>query len=102
MLLGVGVLVAGVPWRTHRRRRKRVSVDRTIQAWPNITESIGPAGSRVLSAVVDLWGWRARLSLRAGQTLRTSWRTCLRSNQGSVLDGSGARRAQSGRIQAGS
>src|SRR6201999_235812 len=30
---------------------------------------IGLAGSRVLSAVVDVWGWRARMSLRAGQTV---------------------------------
>jgi S-DNA-T family DNA segregation ATPase FtsK/SpoIIIE len=67
--LGAAVLVGGVPWWTHRRRRMRVKVDRTIQAWPNVAESIGLAGSRVLSAVVDLWGWRARLSLRAGQTV---------------------------------
>lgn len=68
-LLGAAVIVAGLPWWTHRRRRVRVMVDRTIQAWPNIAESIGLAGSRVLSAVVDVWGWRARLSLRAGQTV---------------------------------
>lgn len=67
--LGAGVLVGGLPWWTHRRRRVRVKVDRTIQAWPNIAEAVGLAGSRVLSAVVDLWGWRARLSLRAGQTV---------------------------------
>ena len=67
--LGAAVLVAGLPWWTHRRRRVRVQVDRTIRAWPNIAESIGLAGSRVMSAVVDLWGWRARLSLRAGQTV---------------------------------
>jgi len=68
-LLGLAVLAAGLPWWTHRRRRMRVTVDRTIQAWPNIAEAIGLAGSRVLSAVVDLWGWRARLSLRPGQTV---------------------------------
>lgn len=67
--LGAAVIVAGLPWWTHRRRRVRVAVDRTIQAWPNIAEAVGLAGSRVLSAVVDLWGWRARLSLRAGQTV---------------------------------
>jgi DNA segregation ATPase FtsK/SpoIIIE, S-DNA-T family len=68
-LLVLGVLLGGLPWWTHRRRRMRVRVDRSIQAWPEIAEAIGLAGSRVLSAVVDLWGWRARCSLRAGQTV---------------------------------
>ena len=68
-LLALGVLAGGLPWWTHRRRRMRVRVDRSIQAWPEIAEAIGLAGSRVLSAVVDLWGWRARCSLRAGQTV---------------------------------
>ncbi len=68
-LLGVATLTAGVPWWAHRRRRARVRVDRTIRAWPEIAETIGLAGSRVQSAVVDLWGWRARLSLHSGQTV---------------------------------
>ena len=68
-LLGLAVLAAGLPWWTHRRRRMRVSVDRTIQAWPEIAEQVGLAGSRVLSAVVDVWGWRARIALRGGQTV---------------------------------
>jgi S-DNA-T family DNA segregation ATPase FtsK/SpoIIIE len=68
LLIGA-MLVCGVPWWAHRRRRARVRVDRTIQAWPDIAEQIGLAGSRVLSAVVDVWGWRARMTLRAGQTV---------------------------------
>src|SRR5439155_24006204 len=56
-------------WWAHRRRRARVRVDRTIQAWPDIAEAIGLAGSRALSAVVDVWGWRARMALRTGQTV---------------------------------
>jgi S-DNA-T family DNA segregation ATPase FtsK/SpoIIIE len=68
-LLGLAVLAAGVPWWTHRRRRMRVTVDRTIQAWPDIAEQVGLAGSHVLSAVVDVWGWRARIALRGGQTV---------------------------------
>jgi S-DNA-T family DNA segregation ATPase FtsK/SpoIIIE len=68
-ILIVGMLAAGVPWWAHRRRRARVRVDRTIQAWPDIAEQIGLAGSRVLSAVVDVWGWRARMTLHAGQTV---------------------------------
>jgi DNA segregation ATPase FtsK/SpoIIIE, S-DNA-T family len=67
--LAVATLALGVPWWSHRRRRARVRVDRTIQAWPDIAEAIGLAGSRVLSAVVDVWGWRARMTLRAGQTV---------------------------------
>lgn len=68
-LLGVLGIATALPWWTHRRRRMRVTVDRSIQAWPNIAEAVGLAGSRVMSAVVDLWGWRARLSLRPGQTV---------------------------------
>jgi S-DNA-T family DNA segregation ATPase FtsK/SpoIIIE len=68
-LLVVATLAAGVPWWTHRRRRARVTVDRTIQAWPDVAESIGLVGSRIVSAVVDVWGWRARVSLRRGQTV---------------------------------
>ena len=68
-VLGLLVLAGGLPWWTHRRRRMRVTVDRTIQAWPNIAEQVGLGGSRVLSAVVDVWGWRARIALRGGQTV---------------------------------
>lgn len=68
-VLAVMTVAAGVPWWTHRRRRVRVKVDRTIQAWPKVAEAVGLAGSRVLSAVVDLWGWRARMTLRPGQTV---------------------------------
>jgi DNA segregation ATPase FtsK/SpoIIIE, S-DNA-T family len=68
-LLLVATLAGGVPWWAHRRRRARVRVDRTIEAWPNIAEAIGLTGSRVMSAVVDVWGWRARMALRPGQTV---------------------------------
>jgi S-DNA-T family DNA segregation ATPase FtsK/SpoIIIE len=69
LLLLVATAAGGMPWWVHRRRRARVRVDRTIQAWPDLAEQIGLAGSRVLSAVVDVWGWRARMTLRAGQTV---------------------------------
>lgn len=68
-LLLVATLASGVPWWAHRRRRARVRVDRTIEAWPNIAEAIGLTGSRVMSAVVDVWGWHARMALRPGQTV---------------------------------
>src|SRR5262249_15472709 len=68
-LLLFGTLAAGSPWWVPRPRRARVKVDRPLAAWPDIAEAAGLAGSRVLSAVVDLWGWRARIRLRRGQTV---------------------------------
>ncbi|PRX98170.1 FtsK/SpoIIIE domain-containing protein [Allonocardiopsis opalescens] len=68
LLLLVGVVVSGLPWWRHRRRRARVHVERTIAAWPDLGETIGLPGSRMLSAVVDRWGWRARVALRRGQS----------------------------------
>jgi len=66
-VLVLGTLAAGIPWWGHRRRA-RVRVERTLDGWPRVAESIGLAGSRVLSAVVDRWGWRARIHLHRGQT----------------------------------
>ncbi|MCO5968264.1 FtsK/SpoIIIE domain-containing protein [Actinoallomurus soli] len=68
-LLVAATLICGAPWWSHRRRRSRVRIERTVNAWPDLAETIGLAGSRVLSAVVDLWGWRARLALKRGQTV---------------------------------
>jgi S-DNA-T family DNA segregation ATPase FtsK/SpoIIIE len=69
VLLIVGTVAGGLPWWAHRRRRAKVRVERTLDAWPDIAEAIGLPGSRVMSAVVDLWGWRARIGLRRGQTV---------------------------------
>ena len=69
MLILIGTLVLAVPWWTHRRRRLRVRVERKLAGWPEIAETVGLAGSRVLSAVVDVWGWRARFALARGQTI---------------------------------
>ena len=66
----VGTLAAGAPWWAHRRRRARVRVERAIEAWPQFADAVGLPGSRVASAVVDRWGWTARLALRRGQTAR--------------------------------
>jgi len=70
LLLVIGGLVSAVPWWAHRRRRARVRVERTLAVWPEIAEAVGLAGSRVLSAVVDVWGWRARFALARGQTIQ--------------------------------
>ncbi|WP_433375105.1 FtsK/SpoIIIE domain-containing protein [Actinoplanes sp. CA-142083] len=68
-VLVVAVVAFGVPWWVHRRRRARVRVDRVIHAWPDLADTIGLDGSRIMSAVVDTWGWRARMKLRPGQSV---------------------------------
>ena len=65
----IGALILSVPWWAHRRRRARVRVERKLQAWPDIAKAIGLAGSQVMSATVDVWGWRARFRLARGQTI---------------------------------
>jgi hypothetical protein len=67
--LALGAAILSVPWWAHRRRRARVRVERKLQAWPDIARAIGLAGSQVMSATVDVWGWRARVRLARGQTL---------------------------------
>ncbi|MEO3829105.1 hypothetical protein ABGB11_35620, partial [Actinomadura sp. B10D3] len=69
VLIGGGLMLA-VPWWVHRRRRAKVRVDRQIAAWPEIAKDVGLAGSRAQSAVVDVWGWRARFALARGQTIQ--------------------------------
>ncbi|AGL16094.1 FtsK/SpoIIIE domain-containing protein [Actinoplanes sp. N902-109] len=44
-------------------------MDRVISAWPDLAEAIGLAGSRIMSAVVDTWGWRALIKLRPSQSV---------------------------------
>jgi S-DNA-T family DNA segregation ATPase FtsK/SpoIIIE len=68
-LLVVGACVLGIPWWAHRRRRARVRVERILATWPEIAKFVGLAGSRVMSAVVDVWGWRAQFGLARGQTI---------------------------------
>jgi S-DNA-T family DNA segregation ATPase FtsK/SpoIIIE len=70
LALLIAGLVLAVPWWAHRRRRARVRVERTLAVWPEIAEAVGLAGSHVLSAVVDVWGWRARFALARGQTIQ--------------------------------
>lgn len=68
-VLGIGALILAIPWWAHRRRRAKVRVERTLAVWPDIAKAIGLSGSQVMSATVDLWGWRARLRLARGQTI---------------------------------
>jgi hypothetical protein len=67
--LAIGAAVLSVPWWAHRRRRAKVRVERALAAWPDIARAVGLAGSAVMSATVDVWGWRARLRLARGQTI---------------------------------
>ncbi len=67
--LAVGGLILAVPWWAHGRRRARVRVERKLEAWPVIAQAVGLAGSRVMEAVVDVWGWHARFGLARGQTI---------------------------------
>src|ERR1700722_1364651 len=67
--LGVGTFLLAVPCWTHRRRRARARVQRALSAWPDISKAIGLPGSKIQSASVDLWGWRARVKLARGQTI---------------------------------
>jgi S-DNA-T family DNA segregation ATPase FtsK/SpoIIIE len=67
--LAIGGTVLAVPWWAHRRRRARVRVERKLAAWPDIAHAVGLPGSEVMSAVVDVWGWRARFRLARGQTI---------------------------------
>jgi FtsK/SpoIIIE family len=69
LALAIGAVVLSVPWWAHRRRRARVRVERTLAAWPDIARAVGLAGSAVMSATVDVWGWRARFRLARGQTI---------------------------------
>jgi S-DNA-T family DNA segregation ATPase FtsK/SpoIIIE len=64
-----GGVVASVPWWANRRRRAKVRVERKLGAWPDISRAVGLTGSQVMSAAVDLWGWRARFRLARGQTI---------------------------------
>jgi hypothetical protein len=65
----IGALVSAIPWWAHRRRRAKVRVERKLDAWPEIAQAIGLAGSRIQSIVIDVWGWHARLALARGQTI---------------------------------
>jgi FtsK/SpoIIIE family len=44
-------------------------VDRKLESWPETARAVGLTGSQVMSALVDIWGWRSRLRLARGQTI---------------------------------
>lgn len=63
-------LLCALPWWVSHRRRAKVRLDRMLESWPEIAQAVGLAGSQVMSATVDVWGWRARFRLARGQTIR--------------------------------
>jgi len=65
----LGGSVVAVRWGALRRRRPRVRVERKLAAWPEIAQAVGLPGSQVMSALVDMWGWRSRIRLARGQTI---------------------------------
>ena len=58
-----------MPWWATAAAAPASAWNASSQAWPDIARAVGLAGSQVMSAVVDLWGWRARLRLARGQTI---------------------------------
>ena len=63
-------LLCALPWWASHRRRAKVRLERMLESWPEIAQAVGLAGSQVMSAMVDVWGWRARFRLARGQTIR--------------------------------
>jgi hypothetical protein len=68
-LAAIFTMICGIPWWANRRRRSKVRLERQLESWPDIAHVIGLTGSQVMSAMVDVWGWRARLRLARGQTI---------------------------------
>jgi S-DNA-T family DNA segregation ATPase FtsK/SpoIIIE len=67
-IAAIATVVLGIPWWAHRRRRARVRIERTVQAWPDMADNMGLPGSRIASATGDAWGFTARVVLRKGTT----------------------------------
>src|SRR5581483_4136632 len=61
-------VILSIPWWFHRRRRAKVRVEKAIASWPDIADAVGLPESRIVSAVVDAWGWTAHVMLRRGTT----------------------------------
>src|ERR1700677_4422578 len=63
-------LASAIPWWASGRRRAKVRLDRKLESWPEVAKAVGLAGSQVMSALADIWGWRARFRLARGQTIQ--------------------------------
>ncbi|MCI0687526.1 MAG: hypothetical protein L0Y54_09860 [Sporichthyaceae bacterium] len=67
--LKLATVILAVPWWLHRRRRSRVRLQRGLDAWPDLADKVGLAGSRIQSAAQTPWGWTGKVRLRQGQTV---------------------------------
>ena len=67
-IAAISTVILGIPWWAHRRRRARVRVIRTMQAWPDLAGNMGLPGSKIATVVIDAWGWTGRIILRKGTT----------------------------------
>jgi S-DNA-T family DNA segregation ATPase FtsK/SpoIIIE len=70
-LLAVGVMVGGVPWWTHRRRRAKVRVVRAMTTWAEDAAAADLDGAHLqhVDVTADGQQWTARLLLPKGKTL---------------------------------
>jgi DNA segregation ATPase FtsK/SpoIIIE, S-DNA-T family len=70
-ILLAGVLVGGVPWWTHRRRRAKVRVVRAMASWAEDAAAADLDGAHLQAVDVTSDGqqWTARLLLPKGKTL---------------------------------
>jgi DNA segregation ATPase FtsK/SpoIIIE, S-DNA-T family len=70
-LLAAGVLVSGVPWWIHRRRRAKVRVTRAMTSWAEDAAAADLDGAHLQAVDVTPDGeqWTARLLLPKGKTL---------------------------------
>jgi hypothetical protein len=70
ILGGILTLTTAIPWWASGRRRAKVRLERKLESWPEVAKAVGLAGSQVMSALADIWGWRARFRLARGQTIQ--------------------------------
>jgi S-DNA-T family DNA segregation ATPase FtsK/SpoIIIE len=66
-----GTILCAIPWWTSHRRREKVRVERILATWPDIADASGLTGTHPVSALVDAWGWTARIALPRGRTADT-------------------------------
>lgn len=65
----VGAIILGLPWWAHHRRRAKVRMRRTMEAWPVTARKCGIEGAELTSTDIDEYGWKGRIVLGAGQTV---------------------------------
>ncbi|MDX2974487.1 FtsK/SpoIIIE domain-containing protein [Kribbella solani] len=64
-LLATAVFAVPWIWREDRARLTKVRILR--DRFPNTADAAGLTGATMVSAVIDRWGWTARIKLRRGQ-----------------------------------